>query len=59
MVSKTIKNKTKEQKGRLLSVLLGTWSASLLGNPLTGKGVTRSGERRIRVGESFYCRFIL
>ena len=53
MVSKTIKNKTKEQKGRLLSVLLGTWSASLLGNPLTGKGVTRSRERRIRVGESF------
>ena len=31
-VTKTIKNKTKEQKGRFLSMLLGTLRASLLGN---------------------------
>ena len=31
-VSKTTKNETKEQKGRFLSMLLGTLGASLLGN---------------------------
>ena len=31
-VTKTIKNETKEQKGGLLSMLLGTLGASLLGN---------------------------
>ena len=31
-VSKVIKNKTKEQKGRFVSMLLGTLGASLLGN---------------------------
>ena len=35
----TIKNEAKEQRGRFLSMLLGTLDASLLGNPLTGKGV--------------------
>ena len=44
-VSKAIKNKTKEQKGRFLSMLLGTLGASLLGNLLTGgKGIVRAGE---------------
>ena len=38
-VTKTIKNKTKEQKGGFLSMLLGTLGASLLGNLLTGKGI--------------------
>ena len=42
-VTETIKNETKEQKGGFLSMLLGTLGASLLGNLLTGKGVTRSG----------------
>ena len=42
-VTKTIKNETKEQKGRFLSMLLGTLGASLLGNLLTGKGIVRSG----------------
>ena len=42
-VTKTIKNKTKEQKGGFLSVLLGTLGASLLGNVLTGKGIVRGG----------------
>ena len=36
-VTKTIKNETKEQKGRFLSMLLGTLGASFLGNLLTGK----------------------
>ena len=44
-VSKTIKNETKEQRGRFLSMLLGTLRASLLGNLLTGgKGIMRAGE---------------
>ena len=44
----TIKNEAKEQKDRLLSVLLVTLSASLLGNILTGKGTIRAGEGIIR-----------
>ena len=44
-VSKTIENETKEQRGRFLSILLGTLGASLLGNLLTGgKGIVRAGE---------------
>ena len=55
-VTKTIKNNIKEQKGGLLSILLGTLGASLLGNMLTrkvmvgvasenkkGKGIARAG----------------
>ena len=38
-----ITNQTKKQKGRLLSMLLGTLGASLLGNLLTGKGIIRAG----------------
>ena len=44
VVTKTIKNETKEQKGGFLSVLLGTLGASLLGNLLSGKGTVRTGE---------------
>ena len=42
-VTKTIKNKTKEQKGRFFSMLLGTLGASLLGNLLSGKWIVRAG----------------
>ena len=42
-VTKTIKNKTKEQKGGFLSMLLGILGASLLGNLLAGKGIVRAG----------------
>ena len=42
-VTNTIKNETKEQKGGVLSMLLGTLGASLLGNLLTGKGIVRNG----------------
>ena len=43
VVTKTIKNETKEQKGGFLSMLLATLGASLLGNLLTGKGIVRAG----------------
>ena len=36
-ISETIKNEAKEQKGGLLSILLGTLGASLLGNLLKGR----------------------
>ena len=42
-VTSAIKNETKEQKGGFLGMLLGTLSASLLGNLLTGKGIVRAG----------------
>ena len=52
-VSKTIENETKEQRGGVLSMLLGTLGASLLGNLLTGKGIIRAGEGKgiVRAGE--------
>ena len=45
-VTKAIKSETKEQKGRFVSILLGTLGASLLGNLLTGKGIVRAGSGR-------------
>ena len=42
-VTETVKNETKEQKGGLLSMLLGTLGANLLGNLLTGEGFVRAG----------------
>ena len=42
-VSETIQNETKDQKGGLLRMLLGTLDASLLGNILADKGVVRAG----------------
>ena len=50
-VSKTIENEIKEQRGGLLSMLLGTFGASLLGNLLTGKGIMRAGDGIARAGE--------
>ena len=47
-VSKTIQNEATEQKGGFLSLLLGTLSASLLGNILAGKGMNRAGEGIVR-----------
>ena len=52
-ISEKIKNETKEQKGKLLSVLLGTVAASLLGSALTGRGIIRAGEGAIRAAEKF------
>ena len=42
-VTKTIKNKTKKQKGGFVIMLLGTLGASLLGNLFAGKGIVRAG----------------
>ena len=42
VTTKTIANKTKEQKGGFLGLLLGTLGASLLVNMLTGKGILRA-----------------
>ena len=42
-VTETIKNETKEQKGRFLSMLLGTLSASLLESLISGKGIVGAG----------------
>ena len=44
-VTKTIRNKTKEQIGGSLSMLLGTLGGSLLRNLLAGKGIVRAGSR--------------
>ena len=44
--TKTIKNETKEQKGGLVSMLLGTLGSSLLENILSGKGTVRTGSGR-------------
>ena len=42
-VTETVQNEIKEQKGRFLSLLLGTLGVCLLGNFLTGKGINRAG----------------
>ena len=49
-VTKTSKNETKEQKGELLGMLLGTLGPSLIGDLLTK---SLSGKRTIRAGEGF------
>ena len=52
VVTKTIENETKEQRGGFLSMLLGTLGASLLGSLLTGgKGIIRAAEGIVRAGE--------
>ena len=48
--SKTVQNEPREQRGRFLSVLLGTLGASSLGNILAVKGIKRAGEGVIRAG---------
>ena len=54
VVSETIQHEAKEQRGGLLSMLLGTLGASLLDDilskGLSGKGVIRVGEGTIRAG---------
>ena len=52
-VSQTTKNEAKEQKWRLLGMLLDTIGASLLGNILAGKGIIRASEGTVRAGQYF------
>ena len=47
-VGETIQNKTKEQKGIFVIMLLDTLSAVLLENILESKGINRAGERIVR-----------
>ena len=53
-VSETIQHEAKEERGGLLSMLLGTLGSSLIGDilskGLSGKGVLRAGEGTIRAG---------
>ena len=60
VVTETVQNEVKEQKGGFLSMLLGTLGASLLGNLLTGKGIYIAGKgRRInRAGEELVMETI-
>ena len=68
-VIKTIRNKTKEQKGGILTMLLGTLGAKLLENLLSGKGIVKAGSGNkkgkgiVRAGTrkqwDFQSRFIL
>ena len=52
LIENAIENETKRQRGRVLSMLLGTLGASLLGNLLTGgKGIVRAGDGIVRAGE--------
>ena len=53
VISKTIKNEVKEQKGEFVSMLLVTLGASLLRNPLAGKETIRAGKSMIRTGQGF------
>ena len=52
-VSETIKNEKKEQEGGFFGMLLGSLSANLLGNLLTGKGTIRASEGTITAGQNF------
>ena len=51
-VTENVQNEVKKQKSGVLSMLLGTLAASLLGNILTGKGINTAGEGRriVRAG---------
>ena len=49
--STTIQNEAEEQRGGILSLILGMLGASLSGNILAGKGINRAGEGIVRAGE--------
>ena len=51
-VTRTIKNEIKHQKVGFLSMLLGTFGASLSGNILAGKGIVRAGSGRRSLNSS-------
>ena len=51
-VSEKIKNKTKEQKGWLLEMFLGTLGPSLLGNLLIAENTIKAREGTIRADEN-------
>ena len=50
-ITESVQNEIKEQKGRFLSMLLGTSGASFSRNLLTGKGVNKKSKGIHRTGE--------
>ena len=62
-VTKTIENEATMQKGRFLSMLLGTLGASLFGNLLSRKGIVRAaignkkGKGIVRAGTEKHWNF--
>ena len=48
VISETIQNEAKEQRGGFLSMFLGT--LGLLGNMVADKGINRAGDETIRAG---------
>ena len=58
-VDETVKNKTKEQKGVVISMLLGILGPSFLVNMIAGKATIWSGEGTIRAGQDFKFCLIL
>ena len=50
-ITEAVQNEVKKQKGRFLSMLLGTLGASLLGSLLAGKGINKKGKGINRAGE--------
>ena len=53
-ITESVQNEIKEQKGGLLSMLLGTLDASLLGNLLTGKGAFHARKRVNKKGKEIH-----
>ena len=51
-VIEIVQNDGKEQKGRSLSMLLGTLGTSLLENLLTEKGIYRAGKGKGLIGQA-------
>ena len=52
-IRETIKNEAKGQKSGFLSIFVGRFGASLLGNLSTGKSTIRAGEDTIKAGRHF------
>ena len=53
VISETIKNEAKAQKGEIIGILLITWDASLLGSLLTGEGTIRVTKGTVGAGKDF------
>ena len=53
-VTDSVQNEVKKQKGRFVSMLLGTLGASLLGNILTGKGALHAGKGVNKKGKGIH-----
>ena len=53
-ITESAQNEIKEQKGEVLSMLLGTLGPSLLGNLLTGKGAFHARKRVNKKGKGMH-----